>query len=179
MLKRIICAGVGGQGALTLGNILAEAAASQGKFVTWVPEYGSEMRGGNASCKVKIGDEAIISPFMEEMDILVALHTKPMEKYAAGVEKGGVIIVESDIVKDIPEYSGRTVIKVPATTLANEIENPKGMSVAMAGALIACSDLFPLETATEAVEKYFAEKKLPVEKNKATFIAGYQYVKNQ
>ena len=62
MLNNIICAGVGGQGALTLGMLLAEASAMQGKNVTYVPEYGSQMRGGNASVKIKVSDEPIVNP---------------------------------------------------------------------------------------------------------------------
>ena len=177
MLKKIICSGVGGQGVLTLGMLLAEAAAAQGKFVTWVPEYGSEMRGGSACCKVKIGDEAIISPFMEEMDILVALHQKSLDQYARMVEEGGTILVESVLVEQIPEITVRKVVKVPATDIAGQLNNPKGMSVAMAGAIVASTKLFPLEAATREVESYFEKKHLPVESNRELFLTGYEYVK--
>ena len=163
---------------LTLGMILAEAAASQGKFVTWVPEYGSEMRGGSASCKVKIGDDPIISPFMEEVDVLIALHKEPLDHFADAVEEGGIIIVESQLVEDVPEYTGRKVFKVPAAEIAEKHKNPKSMSVAMAGAIIASSEILPFEAAAEALESYFNNKKLPVDVNKAVFADGYHYMKS-
>lgn len=178
MMKNILCAGVGGQGVLTLGMVLAEAAANQGKYVTWLPEYGSEMRGGSASCKIKIGDEPIISPFMEEIDILAALHKNPLEKYAELVEEGGMIMVESSLVHDLPDYPGRTVVRVPAVELAEKIANPRGMSAVMVGAIIAASEILPFDAALEAVSSYYAYKNLPVEINKQAFIEGYQYIKS-
>lgn len=178
MLSKIVCSGVGGQGVLTLGNILAEAAASRGLYVTWVPEYGAEMRGGSASCKVKVSDEPIVSPFMNDVDILVALHTKAIEGFSQKVEKGGAIVVDSDILHDVSVPEGVHLVSVPATTLAEKIGNPRGMSVIMVGAVIAYSDLFPLDVAVDAVTSYFEAKHIPAEANKAAFLEGYHFVKS-
>lgn len=177
MQKRIVCSGVGGQGVLTLGMLLAESAAAQGKFVTWVPEYGSEMRGGSASCKIKIGDEAIISPFMEEADLLVALHQRALDQYLTIIEKGGTVIVESTLIDQIPKKEGCKIVKIPATYIADKLKNPKGMSVAVAGAVIASTDILPLKEATKEIEKYFNSKHLPVGANRDVFLEGYHYVK--
>ena len=43
-MTEIICSGFGGQGVLTAGLILADAAMEAGQYVTWYPSYGSEMR---------------------------------------------------------------------------------------------------------------------------------------
>lgn len=177
MLQRITCSGVGGQGVLTLGTILAESAASLGLFATWLPEYEGAMRGGASASLVKISDEKIISPFMEEMDILVALNEVSLQIYADRVVPGGYIIVEEELVPDIPEYKDRTVLKVPAVRLSTDLGNPKGMSVVVAGAIVACADLFPYDTALKAVGEYFKKKELPVKANQEAFIAGYNYVK--
>lgn len=179
MLQRITCSGVGGQGVLTLGTILAESAASLGLFATWLPEYEGAMRGGASASLVKISDEKIISPFMDEMDILVALNEVSLQIYADRVVPGGYIIVEEEHVPNISGYDKCTILKVPAVRLSAELNNPKGMSVVVAGAIVACADLFPYDTALEAVEAYFRGKDLPVEVNKKAFIAGYHYVKNQ
>lgn len=178
MQKRIICAGVGGQGVLTLGMLLAESAAAQGKYVTWVPEYGSEMRGGSACCKVKIGDEEIISPFMEETDILVALHPKCLEQYVGKVEEGGVVLAENALADKTSQIKGRMVLNIPAVEFSEKKKNPKGMSVAMAGALIASTDLFSLEDALQEVTAYFEAKHLPAKMNTEIFLEGYHYVKD-
>ena len=57
-----IFAGFGGQGALSMGKILAYAAMLEGKEVSWCPSYGPEMRGGTANVNVIVSDEGIGSP---------------------------------------------------------------------------------------------------------------------
>lgn len=178
MLQKITCSGIGGQGVLTLGTILAETAAALGLFATWLPEYEGAMRGGASASKVKISDEKIISPFMEEIDILVALNEASLRLYGEQVVENGYIIVEEELVSDVPNYENRNVLKVPAVKLAAEIGNPRGMSIVVAGAIVACADLFPYDTALEAVGAYFESKHLPVKENKAAFTAGYQYMKS-
>ena len=48
MLIKTIFSGFGGQGVLSTGQMLAQAAMLQGKFVTYLPSYGAEVRGGTA-----------------------------------------------------------------------------------------------------------------------------------
>ena len=60
MMKEIICSGIGGQGVLVAGNILADIAMEDGLNVSWYPSYGFEMRGGAANCELKIGEGDLI-----------------------------------------------------------------------------------------------------------------------
>lgn len=176
MLNKIICAGVGGQGVLTLGMILAEGSASLGKNVTYVPEYGSEMRGGDAATKIQIDDDAIVWPYMEEMNVFAVLHQSQADKYIDMLEEGGTVFAEEELVPDIAERPGIKVVKVPCVKIAEKQGNPRGLSCVMAGAVIAGMNLFPEEVAVKAVEEYFSHKGLPVEKNLACFVEGYQYI---
>lgn len=178
MLNKIVCAGIGGQGVLTLGMILAEASASLGKNVTYIPEYSSEMRGGNAATKIKIDDAPIVWPFMEEINIFAVLHQSQVSKYIDQMEPGGIVFAEETLASDVPEKDGVKVIKVPAEQLAEKVDNPRGMSVVMAGAVIAGTDLFPKDVAVKAVEDYFEHKGIPVEKNMAAFVEGYKFIKH-
>ena len=70
----IILAGFGGQGVLSAGKMLAEAALIEGKEVSWFPSYGPEMRGGTANCSVVISDQVIGSPVFNDTDVLIALN---------------------------------------------------------------------------------------------------------
>jgi len=45
MLIKIIFAGFGGQGVLSMGLNLAQSAMLDGKHVTYLPAYGAEVRG--------------------------------------------------------------------------------------------------------------------------------------
>ena len=59
--NEILIAGFGGQGVMSMGTTMAEAALSEGLNVSWLPSYGPEMRGGTANCSVVIADSEIIS----------------------------------------------------------------------------------------------------------------------
>ena len=176
MLNKLICAGVGGQGVLTLGMILASGSASLGKNVTYIPEYGSEMRGGAAATKIEIDDDPIVWPYMEEMNVFAVLHQSQVAKYINMIEEGGTIFAEEELVDDLPEKAGVKIIRVPCVKIAEQLKNTLGMSVVMAGAVIAGTDLFPEETATQAVREYFTHKGIPAESNLECFIAGYRFI---
>jgi len=49
MVTKTIFAGFGGQGILSMGLNLAQAAMLEDKSVTYLPAYGAEMRGGTAN----------------------------------------------------------------------------------------------------------------------------------
>ena len=81
-MKEIIFAGSGGQGVLTSGLIISDIAASEGIHVTWVPSYGSAMRGGTANCTVKYSNDGYIyNPSPEVPDLLLAMNEPSLIKF--------------------------------------------------------------------------------------------------
>ena len=118
----VICSGFGGQGVLVAGMILADAGMEDNKQVSWYPSYGFEMRGGAANCDVKISDEEIPSPFCLEPDIVYTLNETAIDTYESRLKPGGVLLVNSSLVPDERTYRDDIqVIKVPATTIADEL----------------------------------------------------------
>ena len=83
MLKEIFIIGIGGQGALTVGEILCYAGNSKGYSVSFYPFYGSQMRGGEAGCVVKLDTEGgeIANPTINEPDDFIILSDRFFEKY--------------------------------------------------------------------------------------------------
>ena len=57
---KLIVAGFGGQGVMVIGNLLSYAAMIEGKYVTYLPVYGVEMRGGTANFTVVISSHDIL-----------------------------------------------------------------------------------------------------------------------
>ena len=79
---KISCAGFGGQGVMTMGELITFAGMDEGKEVAWVPSYGPEMRGGTANCSVTVSDEPIGSPVFENnIDIVIAMNVPSYLKY--------------------------------------------------------------------------------------------------
>ena len=54
--EKVICAGFGGQGVMSMGQMLTYAGMIEDKQVSWLPSYGPEMRGGTANCNVIVSD---------------------------------------------------------------------------------------------------------------------------
>ena len=101
MESSIVVAGFGGQGVLFAGQLIAYAGMESGKYVTWIPSYGPEMRGGTAHCVVIISDEPIGSPIVAEPDIVLALNQPSYDKYLQLVKSGGLLIVNVPIATEV------------------------------------------------------------------------------
>ena len=173
----IICAGFGGQGVLTAGLIIAKTGVETGKNVTWIPSYGSEMRGGTANCNVKIADGKIASPFVKDIDILLVMNTPSADKFEAAVKPGGTIIYNSTMITDYKFREDVKLVAVEATALADELGNPKGSNIVMLGALGASGALFDQKVMCEGVEEFFASKGKNNPKNAACCNKGAETAK--
>ncbi len=173
-MKNIICAGFGGQGVLTAGLILAKTGMENGKNVTWIPSYGSEMRGGTANCNVKISDGKISSPFVKKIDILVAMNQPSVTKFESMMNPGGLLIVNSSIVKDHKFREDIKVVTVPGTDIAEELGNPKGANIVMLGALAYSQGLFGKEAMMGGIDNFFTSKGKNNPKNRLCFEKGFE-----
>ena len=87
MLTEIVIAGSGGQGIQFAGQVLARAAMQQGLYVTYVPAYGAERRGGASFCSVVLSDEFVFAPVFQRPDVLLALDQRGRNQYAASVNR--------------------------------------------------------------------------------------------
>jgi len=168
----IICAGLGGQGVLTAGLVLANVCVAGNKKVTWVPSYGSEMRGGTASCRLRIDDGEILNPFFDTADVLMAMSQAPADDMQAQVAKGGYIIANTSMVDCASLRSDVKLVKAPATEIATELKNPRGANIAMLGATIAATGLFPVQEFADGIDAYFEAKGRNNPLNRECFLKG-------
>lgn len=119
-LKRfeIRFSGLGGQGIITLGKIMGQGLAlGHGYNVTQTQSYGPEARGGSSRCDLVISSEPISYPKAESLDLLVALSQEACNTYYPYLKPGGVLILESDLVKQPPTNQ---FLGLPYTSLAKE-----------------------------------------------------------
>ena len=171
----IICSGFGGQGVLSAGLILAKVAMDNGKEVTWIPSYGSEMRGGTASCNVRISGSRIGSPFIKEMDLLIAMNSIAAENYEPLIRPGGIMVVNSSLMPEGYTYrSDIKVHKIPAAALANTAQNPRGLNIVMLAAGVAAAGLFEKTHFAASVDDFFAKKGKIIPQNAACLDLGWQ-----
>lgn len=173
-MLRITCAGFGGQGVLTAGLLLAHISMINNKKLTWVPSYGSEMRGGTASCRLRIDDTEILNPFFSKMDVLLAMNAEAVELFGPQVAPDGLLVVNSTLVNSPSLPEGGRVVGVPATTLAAQLNNARAANIVMLGATIAATGLFTVEAFADGIDQFFAAKGKNNPLNRQCFLAGAQ-----
>lgn len=138
MLKHqeVRIAGMGGQGIMVIGQLLAHATVLEGGNVVWFPSYGPETRGGSAECTVIMSTDEIGSPLSSAPDTLIAMTQPLLDKFARTVRRGGTIIVNTSLAQ-APDYRADCeIIEVAATDVATELGNSKAANMVMLGAYV-------------------------------------------
>ena len=112
--QEIIFAGFGGQGILSMGKFLAYAGMDANMNVSWLPSYGPEMRGGTANCSVILTDDSVGSPIVTMPTSVVVMNRPSLDKFEKDLVKGGLLIIDSDLVDREPVRDDIEIIKIPA-----------------------------------------------------------------
>ncbi len=173
MLIKTVFAGFGGQGVLSMGLNLAQAALLEGKNVTYLPSYGAEVRGGTANCTVAISDEEIASPVASSPDFVVAMNQPSLIRFQNQVHSGGVLLFNSSLVEAQISRGDIEIVAVPANSVAEELGSPRSANMVMLGTFIKKSNLVSLSTLIEALGNTLKKKERLAAINKKALVAGY------
>lgn len=112
--------GAGGQGLITAGIILAEAAAIYDDVnAIQTQSYGPEQRGGASKADVVISRGAIDYPKVITPHVLLAMNQESANKYAGGLRDDGMLILDSTYVAETPAVKAR-VYRFPISAVARE-----------------------------------------------------------
>jgi len=126
---------------------------------------------------VTISGQPIGSPVVDHPDVLVAFNRPSLERFAATVKKGGVILYDS-LCGHFQAPEGVKAISVPATEIATEKGAVQAANTAMFGALMQAGGLgLPREAYGDAFRVTFAKKPRLIPKNLEILEAGAQAVK--
>lgn len=159
MTEEIIFAGFGGQGVLLAGQIVTYAGMEEGKYVSWLPSYGPEMRGGTANCAVVVSDEEIASPVVSQADSVIVMNRPSLGMFESAVKPGGLLILNTDLIEDEPQRDDIQIVRIPANTLAEEAGTIRAANMVILGAFNACRQLLDDETVIACLAKIMGERK--------------------
>lgn len=178
--EKILCAGFGGQGVMSMGQLLTYAGMIEGKQVSWLPSYGVEMRGGTANCHVMLSDSLIGSPIInDDATCAIVMNLPSLDKFEGEVIEGGVVLVNSSLIEKKVSREDVKAFYVPASEIAVEIGNAKVANMVMLGAYLELVESVKAETIIEALKKVFGPAKahlLPL--NETALKRGAEAVKN-
>jgi len=159
MTKRIVISGFGGQGVLTLGNVIANIGMNKDHNVTWMPSYGAEMRGGTANCSVILSDKIIGSPMVQnKIDILCAMNRPSVDKFLPKVSPGGLVFVNTSIVTEKIVRDDVKIVEIDATNIAIKIGMARVANMVMLAGFIKEAQLFTLDDVAQELTARFAKK---------------------
>jgi len=145
-------AGTGGMGVVLAGVILGHAAVVHaGLESVQTQSYGSEARGTAAKSEVIISDEQIRYPKVREADYSILMSQKAFELYLSGAKKGGVLLIDSDLVDSKEAESDYEIVGIPAMKTADELGLRLVSNMVMLGALVKKSSIFPVKALEKAL----------------------------
>ncbi len=157
--RSLIAAGFGGQGLMVLGQLVAYAGNAEGRYVTWIPSYGPEMRGGTANCTVVVSDEKVGSPVVSEADAIVVMNQPSFDKFKDRVNKGGVLLYDGGLVHSEGVSPDVRAIDIPANEIARKLGNEKVANIVMLGALVAVSGIVSDKVCVEIIKEKLGKRK--------------------
>ncbi len=109
--------GAGGQGVITAGVILAEAAMLDGRNVVQTQTYGPEARLGSSKSEVIISSGTIAYPEVTKPDVLLCMSAEAAGKLAAKVGPDTIVIFDATNIGPEITSPGR-VVRLPITETA-------------------------------------------------------------
>ena len=177
MTEHILIAGFGGQGIMSLGQMLCYGGMLEGREVSFLPSYGPEMRGGSANCMVIVSDEPVGAPVFAQPDCVIAMNLPSLDKFEDTVLPGGRLFINSSLISQKAKRTDIEVHYIPANDIAGELGSARVAGMAVLGAYLALSGAVSHDAVLEALKKVLGPRKadmIPV--NKAALTRGAELV---
>ena len=154
--------GSGGDGVITVGEMIAQAAASEGLDVIKTEAYGPQIRGGESSCTVRIS-ETPIEAQADVVDVLVIFNWPDYNRFKGEMVPGqdAVILYEASDPTPVPEGISPKALKVavPFVELATKFAGTKAAKNIVTLGLLAGLFGLPEKRIRAAIERKFSKKK--------------------
>jgi 2-oxoglutarate ferredoxin oxidoreductase subunit gamma len=175
--RQVRMAGFGGQGIVLAGMILGKAVTLfEGLNAVMTQSYGPEARGGACSADVVTSAGSIHYPKVTRPDVLVLMSEEAARTYGADIAEHAKVLVNENLVRSVPDRAGITVLKVPATGIAESLGRAIVANIVMLGFITAVCDLVSYDSMKQSI--LASIPKGTEELNLAAFQAGYDHGKS-
>lgn len=171
--------GVGGQGVILAGEILAAAKIESGGYGIKASTYTSQVRGGPTKVDIVLDESEIIYPYASEGDIdfMLATAQKSYDAFKDGVKQGGIIVIEPNLVHASDEDRAKwQIYEIPIISIAkDEVGNVITQSVVALGVAVAMSGCLEESIVRESMLSHVPSKVR--EANAKAYDLGLKYAK--
>jgi 2-oxoglutarate ferredoxin oxidoreductase subunit alpha len=175
-------AGAGGDGIISAGESLMTAAALEGYHARMTKSFGSQIRGGESSVRLRISTLPVLSAG-GALDVAVALNWEDFLRFGAELSVSGTTVVVYDSQTGVapeavplPGVSPAAVIAAPIGRMAREIVGHERAKNTIVLGLLAGWFGLPVENIGAGLRKKFAAKGADVlARNERAFVGGLEY----
>ena len=185
----ILISGVGGQGTILTGRIIAALAMSEGMDVKTAETHGMAQRGGSVITHVRIG-EKVFSPLIPvgDGDVLLSFEKLEALRWLPYLSPKGTVIVNTQELEPLPvltgeaEYSGGILeeiegkvgrlIAAEALSIDPVSKNPRMVNTFLLGILAQTME-YDKEKWFRVMEQEIKAKLVDI--NKQAFEAGWKF----
>lgn len=164
--------GIGGQGVIASGIILAKALIKEGFNVAQTQSYGAEVSGTPNSADIVCSRREILYPYVEEADVIISLHKLGFEKYGQALKPNGILIYESELSRIEEPPKNIVVYSIPAAELSEDIGGDRrGLNLVMLGAISRVLGFPTLDSLASSIPSTIRREG----EFKKYLVAGYEY----
>ena len=168
--------GSGGQGIITAGILLAQAAAIKGgKNAVQSQSYGPEARGGASKAEVIISDDEINYPKIVNPDIVISLTQEAYDKYAVDLKDDATVIVDTTMVHDYDKSKHKTYDVPVIAAVSKELGSSVSANIAILGAVNEICSIVQHDWLLDVVINNFPAR--AAENNKKVYNIGIELAK--
>lgn len=188
----ILISGVGGQGTILTGRIIAALAMSEGMDVKTAETHGMAQRGGSVITHVRIG-EKVFSPLIPvgDGDVLLSFEKLEALRWLPYLSPKGTVIVNTQELEPLPVLTGEAeysigileeiegkvgrLIAAEALSIAPVSKNPRMVNTFLLGILAQTME-YDKEKWFRVMEQQIKAKLVDI--NKQAFEAGWKFAQN-
>lgn len=177
---KIVLAGEGGQGIQSIAKILSRSAFDYGYHASFIPNFGTEQRGGLSLAYIQFSKVDIISPKFKTANLFVITSNRDIDRTLQYIGSTTNVLYDADLLKadSVQKLSRLTPNLVPIKAFfeATHKYAEKSFNIIVLGILTGLIDPgmkdVILKTMAEKFEKYYKQNvKLRIE-NELAFNLG-------
>lgn len=178
---KVMLVGEGGQGVQTVAKLLARATFNKGYHSTYIPNFGTEQRGGISISFVKISKKEIVSPKFKFADIFIILTSRNIERTLRYISRDTKVLydkylVSKNVLSEISKMTTHTT-PVEAFKTATEQMTERNFNIIILGTLTKLVDPDTsdnvLSLMDQKFEKYYKKRPELKDLNHKAFNIGF------
>lgn len=177
MMTELRFTGVGGQGVLLAGEILAEAKIKDRGYGVKAATYTSQVRGGPTKVDILLDDNEILYPYATNIDFMLSTAQISYDQFKVDLKDNAIVVVESNLVTPTEEDRKKyQIYSIPIISIAkDEVGNVVTQSVVALAITITLTKCISRDIVFETMLSKVPKKVADV--NKKAFELGEKYAK--